>query len=119
MNLAISRPARAALISLALALAACAAPATLIQLDNEWARTYQARVEAERSNPDFLTTLTTSASFDAQFADLSARAEKAGDAVLAKDPATAVGFYRVAAAAAWKSGTARETQVLPISDKGI
>ncbi|CAM9728075.1 unnamed protein product, partial [Phaeothamnion confervicola] len=102
-----------------LAVTACTPAVNLIQLDNEWARTYSARLEAERANPDFLLSMTSSASFDAQLADLSTRAEKKGDATSVKDPATAVGFYRVAAAAAWKSDTARESQVLPISDKGI
>lgn len=108
-----------ALLLSVLVLSACAAPVALIQLDNEWARTYTAKLEAERANPDFLLSLTSSASFDAQLTDLSQRAEKQGDAVGSKDPATALGFYRIAAAAAWKSGTARETQVLPISDKGV
>jgi len=120
MSLEFSGSVRAAtLVSCALALSACASAVSLIQLDNEWARTYTARLETERANPDFLVSMTSSASFDAQLADLSARAEREGDAALAKDPPMAVGFYRVAAAAAWKSGTARETQVLPISDKGI
>jgi len=119
MSLIIRTAARVGLLSYVVLLSACPGPVGLIQLDNEWARTYAARLEAERANPDFLLSLTDSASFDAQLADLSARAEKQGDAALAKDPATAAGLYRVAVAAAWKSGTVRETQVVPISDKGI
>jgi hypothetical protein len=107
-------------LSAACLLAGCAAPLGLIQLDNEWAQTYAAKLEVERQNPDaFLAVMTSSAQIEAKLADLSARAEKAGDAARAGDPATAVGLYRVAAAAAWKSGPARESQVPTIGDKGV
>jgi len=101
-------------VTACLLLAGCAAPVELIKLDNEWARAYTGKLEAERTNPDKFLVAT---SFEPQLVDLSIRAEKAGDAIAASDPAMAVGFYRVAASSAWKSGSAREAQVLAISDK--
>jgi hypothetical protein len=102
-----------------LLLGACVEPVTLIQLDNELTRTYAAKIEMERADAETAIMLTGGSSLELQFADLSRRAESHGDAARAKDPATAVGFYRVAAASGWKAGRLREDVLLSIRDKGV
>ena len=88
---------------------------SLLQLDNEWTRTHQAQLQAEStpSSPEYLAT-----DFETQLAGISDRAAAAGDKVATADAATAIGFYRVAALAAWKSGKQRENRVLVFSEKG-
>jgi hypothetical protein len=88
---------------------------SLIQLDNEWARTYEAQARADASEDDLVATLT---NFDDQFADLSDRAAREADRAASSDAPTAVGFYRIAALAAWKSGPKREDQVPGLAAKG-
>ena len=95
------------------ALAACT-PTTLIKLDNEWAQTYRAKIDSQ-SAPDYLATIS---NYDDQLADLSTRAAAAGDKAFGKDASMAIGFYRVAALSAWKSGDRHENEVPTISEKG-
>jgi hypothetical protein len=121
MKFATSNPMRAVLVCALLA-SGCSstpvtAPVTLIELDKEWASTYASKLEADRASP--AANGNGASPFDSKLADLSVRAEKQGDALLATDPATAAGFYRIAATSAWKSGAVREAQVLPIRDKGV
>lgn len=80
--------------------------ATLIELDKEWVTLYQKKLNGG------------DATINDQLATLSARAEQSGDAASATDPATAAGFYRIAATTAWTAGPPRNTQVLSIRDKG-
>ncbi|MET0657417.1 MAG: hypothetical protein ABW110_04575 [Steroidobacteraceae bacterium] len=84
---------------------------SLIDLDKEWVGLYEQRLKAERENPG------TAAAINSRLADLSERAEQHGDAS-ESDPATAAGFYRIAATSAWAAGPPRNTRVLPIRDKG-
>jgi hypothetical protein len=112
-----ARPAPLALLVI-LCVAACGTTASLrtsgglIELDNEWMRLYGARLEAERASAG------SGVDFNGRLAQLSSRAESNGDATVAGDPASAVSFYRIAATAAWSAGAPRNTQVLPIRDKG-
>jgi hypothetical protein len=76
----------------------------LIDLDKEWVSLYQQRV-AGQAVPD-------------QFAVLSKRAEQHGDATKDTDPATAAGFYRIAATTAWTAGPPRNQQLVTLRDKG-
>jgi hypothetical protein len=117
MSVALSRPMRTSVCVLVFVLSACVASSvSLIQLDNEWTRTYKAKLEAEGKDADYLAS---SASYDAQLADLSDRAAKAADEALGHDPQAAIGLYRVAAAAAWQSGALREDRTVALSDKGL
>lgn len=84
--------------------------ANLISLDNEWRQTYIAM-----QNPDFLVSGTV---YPAQLADLSDRAAAAGAKAASSDPQTAIGFYRLAALAAWKSGELRADKVVEVADAG-
>ncbi len=104
----------AALLPIALSLAGC--PATsLVRLDNEWAQTYRAKMQSIKDDDDYLAT---ASNYEAQFGDISARAEEAGDEALAGDAPTAVGFYRIAVLAAWKSAELREDKVPELAAKG-
>lgn len=87
-----------------------AGSANVIKLDKELDGLYQQRIEAERTTPG------SGAALSGKLANLSQRAEKEGNA--ATDPATAAALYRIAATAAWTAGPPRNTQVLPVSDKG-
>lgn len=80
--------------------------ATLIELDKEWVTLYQKKL----SGGD--------AAINDQLAQLSTRAEQSGDATSDAEPATAAGFYRIAATTAWTAGPPRNAQVLSIRDKG-
>lgn len=97
----------------ALCLSGCAS-VNLIQLDNEWARTYQARMQAAAPGSDYLAT---AANYEAQFADLSDRAEAAAKKSQ-DDISTQVSFYRIAALAAWQSGARREDRIPLLTDAG-
>jgi hypothetical protein len=117
MIVALSRLMRMSIGIVALALSACVASSvSLIQLDNEWTRTYEAKLKAESKDADYLAN---ASSYDAQLANLADRAAKAADAAAHDDPQAAVGLYRVAAAAAWKSGELREDRTVALSDKGL
>ncbi|MEJ1963391.1 MAG: hypothetical protein WDO56_18290 [Gammaproteobacteria bacterium] len=115
---AVRAVAFAAVLAGALAMASCTttspvvSSASLIDLDKEWTTLYTGKLDAET------TAAGSGASFNARLADLSTRAEAQGDALSASNAATAVGFYRIAATSAWKAGAPRDTQVLPIRDKG-
>ena len=86
--------------------------ATLIQLDQKWIALYQKRLEAVQGN-------TSAAMIDADLEQLSEDAEKRGnEASAANDPATAAGFYRIAATSAWTSGRLRNDALLALRDKG-
>jgi len=76
----------------------------LIDLDKEWVSLYQQRLDGQPVTD--------------QFVQLSTRAEQRGDATKDSDPATAAGFYRIAATTAWTAGPPRNQQLLTLRDKG-
>lgn len=76
----------------------------LIDLDKEWVSLYQQRLAGQPVTD--------------QFVQLSSRAEQRGDATKDSDPATAAGFYRIAATTAWTAGPPRNQQLLTLRDKG-
>jgi hypothetical protein len=77
---------------------------TLIDLDKEWVNLYQQRLAGQLVAD--------------QFVQLSTRAEQRGDATKDRDPATAAGFYRIAATTAWTAGPPRNEQLIVLRDKG-
>lgn len=102
------------LLLIILTLSGCTAN-SLLRLDNEWAQTYRAKMQSIKDETDYLAMMS---NYDAQLADLSARAADAGDKVMDDDAPTAVGFYRIAALSAWKSGELAEDTVPAIAVKG-
>jgi hypothetical protein len=76
----------------------------LIDLDKQWASLYQKALAGEPVAD--------------QFVQLSQLAEQRGDATQATDPATAAGFYRIAATTAWTAGPPRNQQLVTLRDKG-
>ena len=76
----------------------------LIDLDKEWNSLYQQRLAGQ--------------SVTDQLVKVSTTAEQRGDATSATDPATAAGFYRIAATTAWTAGPPRNQQLLTLRDKG-
>lgn len=76
----------------------------LIDLDKEWVSLYQQRLAGQPVTD--------------QFVQLSQRAEQRGDATSGTDPATAAGFYRIAATTAWTAGPPRNQQLVTLRDKG-
>ena len=115
MNRLLGPAARTVVVLALAAVSAGCSSVSLIQLDNEWARTYEAQVRAAASEDDLVATL---ANFDDQLADLADRAAREGDRAASSDAPTAVGFYRIAALAAWKSGPKREDRVPELAAKG-
>jgi hypothetical protein len=88
---------------------ACETPAVLdsaalIDLDKEWVTLYQSSATGTVAKD--------------RLAQLSVRAEQRGDTASATDPATAAGFYRIAATSGWTAGPPRNSQVLVLRDKG-
>ena len=77
---------------------------TLIDLDKEWVNLYQQRLAGQPVTDPFV--------------QLSTRAEQRGDATKDTDPATAAGFYRIAATTAWTAGPPRNQQLVTLRDKG-
>lgn len=96
-------------------IAGCASD-SLIGLENEWARTYVEHLRAGEEKRDYLTT---GGDYEVQFANLADRAAEAGDETVSSDPSIAIGFYRIAALAAWKSAGHREDKVPDLVAKGI
>ncbi len=100
----------ALLLGFALSLGGCTA-VSLIETENEWRSAYRGMVESDAmmAKNDLLIggddSLEVSSAYQGKLKDLATRAKTAGDKIVAEDPATAVGFFRVAALAAWKSGT--------------
>jgi hypothetical protein len=86
---------------------------TLVQLDNEWVKTYQARAELRKESRDFITSLS---SFDENFAEISVRA--AEEATKQNDPANEVTLYRIAILSAWQSQGKREDKIDELSTSG-
>jgi len=76
----------------------------LIDLDKQWVSLYQQRLAGQ--------------SVTDQFVKVSTTAEQRGDATSATDPATAAGFYRIAATTAWTAGSPRNQQLVTLRDKG-
>jgi hypothetical protein len=93
----------------------------LIDLDNELATTYVAfsKLETDLTRKGELAKdrlVLVSPTYQARLADISQRAEAEGDK--AKNKLDAVGFYRVAAVAAWK-GTSKSAETVPaLATKG-
>jgi hypothetical protein len=78
--------------------------AALVDLDKEWVSLYQQRLAGQPVTD--------------QFVQLSSRAEQRGDANQDSDPATAAGFYRIAATTAWTAGPPRNQRLITLRDKG-
>jgi hypothetical protein len=76
----------------------------LIDLDKQWVSLYQQRLAGQPVAD--------------QFVEVSKRAEQRGDETSATDPATAAGFYRIAATTAWTAGPPRNQQLVTLRDKG-
>lgn len=76
----------------------------LIDLDKQWAGLYQQRLAGQPVTD--------------QFVEVSKLAEQRGDATKDTDPATAAGFYRIAATTAWTAGPPRNQQLVTLRDKG-
>ncbi len=106
-------PKRVAVLVLPLLMVACAST-SLINLDEEWKRTYVAALHPA-DNGDYLAS---AGDYGPQFADLSDRAAAAGNEAQSKDRPLAIGFYRIAALAAWKSAALREDKVPELAAKG-
>ncbi len=106
-------PTCVAVLLLPFFMVACAST-SLIALDDEWKRTYVA-AKPHADNGDYLTN---AGDYGPQFADLSDRAAAAGSEAQSRDRPLAIGFYRIAALAAWKSAALRENKVPEIAAKG-
>lgn len=106
-------PTCVAVLVLPFFIVACAST-SLIALDDEWKRTYVA-AKPHADNSDYLAD---AGDYSPQFADLSDRALAAGSEAQSKDRPLAIGFYRIAALAAWKSSALREDKVPEIAAKG-
>lgn len=106
-------PTCLAVLVLPFFMVACAST-SLINLNNEWKRTYVA-AKHHAANVDYLAD---AGDYGPQFADLSDRAAAAGKEVQSRDRPLAIGFYRIAALAAWKSAALREDKVPEIAAKG-
>jgi len=77
---------------------------SLMELDKQWVSLYQQRLGGQ--------------SVTDQFVKVSTTAEQRGDATSATEPATAAGFYRIAATTAWTAGPPRNQQLITLRDKG-
>ena len=106
-------PTCVAVLVLPLLMVACAST-SLINLDEEWKRTYVAALRPADKG-DYLVS---AGEYGPQFADLSDRAAAAGNEARSKDRPLAIGFYRIAALAAWKSAALREDKVPELAAKG-
>lgn len=106
-------PTCVAVLVLPLLMVACAST-SLINLDDEWKRTYVAALRPADKG-DYLVS---AGDYGPQFADLSDRAAAAGNEARSKDRPLAIGFYRIAALAAWKSAALREDKVPELAAKG-
>lgn len=86
---------------------------TLVQLDNEWIRTYQSKAALRQSSKDFIASLS---SFDENFAKISDHATE--EAKKEKNPENEVALYRIAILSAWQSQGKREHRIVDLSMSG-